>query len=82
MEQGHSNRRSVTTRDINVKGHMKKVILPFFKTMGAIMRAKRILLAAVNMECLKEYERIVGKCLDHRTCCETVSGNVLHFGHV
>jgi len=40
MEQGHSKRGSVTTRDTSVKGHMKIAILPLFATMGAITRAQ------------------------------------------
>lgn len=71
MEQGHSNPGSVTTRDTNMQGHMKKVILLFFKAIGAITKAQRILLTAADTECLKEYERILGKCLDHRTSFET-----------
>ena len=50
---------------------MKKVMLPFFKAMGAVTRAQRILLGAVDIECLKEYEKIVGRCLDARKSFET-----------
>lgn len=35
--------------------------------MGAITRAERNLLEAVDIEYLKENERILGKCLDHKT---------------
>ncbi|PUU82448.1 hypothetical protein B9Z19DRAFT_1061825 [Tuber borchii] len=61
----------VTTKDTNMKGHMKKALLPLFKAIGAITRAQRILLAAIDLECLQEYEKILGKCLDHRTSFET-----------
>jgi hypothetical protein len=71
MEQAHAKLGSVTTKDTNVKGHMKKALLPLFKAMGAITRAQRILLAAVDLECLQEYEKILGKCLDHRASFET-----------
>ena len=71
MEQGHSSHGSVITRDTNVKAHMKKAIMSLFKAMGAITRAQRILLAVVDIECLKEYKEILGKCLDARTSFET-----------
>ncbi|PUU82146.1 hypothetical protein B9Z19DRAFT_1121178 [Tuber borchii] len=51
--------------------YIKKALLPLFKDMGAITRAQRILLAAIDLECLQEYEKILGKCLDHRTSFET-----------
>ncbi|PUU80002.1 hypothetical protein B9Z19DRAFT_1063801 [Tuber borchii] len=71
MEQAHAKLESLTTKDTNVKGHMKKALLPLFKAMGAMTRAQRILLAAIDLECLQEYEKILGKCLDHRTSFET-----------
>ncbi|PUU72494.1 hypothetical protein B9Z19DRAFT_1137416 [Tuber borchii] len=52
-------------------GHMKKALLPLFKAMGAITRVQRILLAAIDLECWQEYEKILGKWLDHRTCFGT-----------
>ncbi|PUU82437.1 hypothetical protein B9Z19DRAFT_1120762 [Tuber borchii] len=67
----HAKLGSVTTKDTKRKGHMKKAVLPLFKAMEAITRAQRILLAAVDLECLQEYEKIIGKCLDHRTSFET-----------
>ncbi|PUU82484.1 hypothetical protein B9Z19DRAFT_1120697 [Tuber borchii] len=54
--------------------HMKKALLPLFKAMVAITRAQRILLAAVDLECLQEYEKILRKCLDHRISFETDEG--------
>ncbi|PUU82643.1 hypothetical protein B9Z19DRAFT_1120408 [Tuber borchii] len=71
MEQAQAKLGSVTTKDTNVKGHMKKALLPLCKAMGAITRAQRILLAAIDLECLQEYEKILSKCLDHRTSFET-----------
>ncbi|PUU81056.1 hypothetical protein B9Z19DRAFT_1063006 [Tuber borchii] len=70
MEQAYAKLGSVTTKDTNVKGHMKKVLSSLFKAKGAITRAQWILLAAIDLECLQEYEKILGKCLDHRTSFE------------
>ena len=67
----YSNCETGRAKDTRVKSHRKKAILPLFKAMSAITRVQRILLAAVNIECLKEYERILGKCLNHRTSFKT-----------
>jgi hypothetical protein len=74
MEHAHAKLGSVTTKDTNMKGHMKQALLLLFKAMGAITRAQRILLAAIDLECLQEYEKILEKCLDHRTSFETDEG--------
>ncbi|PUU80011.1 hypothetical protein B9Z19DRAFT_1124260 [Tuber borchii] len=71
IEQVHAKLGSLTTKDTNMKGHMKKALLSLFKAMGAITTAQRILLTAVALDCLQEYKKILGKCLDHRTSCET-----------
>lgn len=57
--------------DTNVKGHMKKTILPLFKAMGVVTRARKILFAAVDIEYLKEYEKILKTSLDARISFET-----------
>jgi len=80
--QGHSNQDSVTTRDTNVKDHMKKEILLLFAAMSAITRAQSILLAAVDIECLKGYKTILEKCLDTGNLLRLMSRNVLHFANV
>ena len=64
MERGHVHLGSIATRDTKVKTRMEIVIWPLFKSMGVLTRAQRILLAAVDMECMQEYEEILKKCPD------------------
>ncbi|PUU76143.1 hypothetical protein B9Z19DRAFT_1130192 [Tuber borchii] len=70
MEQAHAKLGSITTKYTKVKGHKKKALLPLFKAIGAITRAQRIPLAAIDLEYLQECDKILGMCLDHRTSFE------------
>ncbi|RPA91296.1 hypothetical protein L873DRAFT_1848347 [Choiromyces venosus 120613-1] len=63
MERGHHDRGSIVTKDTNVKARMEQVMWPLFKAMGALTRAQRILLTAVDIECMREYESILRNCL-------------------
>ncbi|PUU80489.1 hypothetical protein B9Z19DRAFT_1123453 [Tuber borchii] len=62
---------SPSLRNLDRAGHMKKALMHLFKTMGVITRAQRILLAAVDLECVQEYKKILGKCLDYRISFKT-----------
>ena len=64
MKRGHVHLGSVATRDTKVKAGMEIVIWPLFKSMGVLTRAQWIPLAAVDMECMQEYEEILKKCPD------------------
>jgi len=62
MERGHPHLGSIITKDTNVPVRMKQVAGSLFKAFGVLTRAQRILLAAVDLECMKEYEDICKEC--------------------
>jgi len=64
MEQGYIDLESIAHKDTSVKAWMEIGRWSLFKSMSVLIIAQQISLAAVDMECLQEYEEILKKSLD------------------
>ena len=63
MEQAHKDRGSVLTRDISgIGARVKPVPRILFRSLGALTRAQRTLLGAVDLNCQQEYKALLTNC--------------------